>query len=132
MARVTAQGRTTIPKRVREAANLNAGELLSFEVQSDHLVVRKLPRADDAYLQGVSRMLDEWSSPEDEGLGVTCRNRSNATLATVQMTNPSLPSVRSNVVFEIVPPCLPVNFTIRKQYLPDAVGILDRDRLSLA
>ena len=67
VARITARGRTTIPKRVREAANLNAGDLLSFEVQSDHLVVRKLPKASDAYLQGVSRTLDEWNSPEDEG-----------------------------------------------------------------
>ena len=66
LARITARGQATIPKRVREAANLNAGDLLSFEVQSDHLVVRKLPRADDAYLQGVSRTLDEWNSPEDE------------------------------------------------------------------
>ena len=66
LARITARGQATIPKRVREAANLNTGDLLSFEVQSDHLVVRKLPRADDAYLQGVSRTLDEWNSPEDE------------------------------------------------------------------
>ena len=66
LARITARGQATIPKQVREAANLNTGDLLSFEVQSDHLVVRKLPRADDAYLQGVSRTLDEWNSPEDE------------------------------------------------------------------
>ena len=67
MARITSRGQATIPKWVREAANLNAGDLLSFEVQSDHLVVRKLPKASDAYLQGVSRTLDEWNSPEDEG-----------------------------------------------------------------
>ena len=66
VARVTAQGRTTIPKRVREAVNLNAGDLLLFEVRSDRLVVRKLPAVADAYLQGVSRALDEWKSPEDE------------------------------------------------------------------
>ena len=66
LARITARGQATIPKRVREAANLNTGDLLSFEVQSDHLVVRKLPKADDAYLQGVSRTLDEWNSPEDD------------------------------------------------------------------
>ena len=66
LARITARGQATIPKRVRDAAGLAAGDLLSFEVQSDHLVVRKLPTADDAYLQGVSGMLDEWNSPEDE------------------------------------------------------------------
>lgn len=67
LARITARGQATIPKRVREAAGLAAGDLLSFEVQSDHLVVRKLPVAeDDAYLHGVSGTLDEWNSPEDE------------------------------------------------------------------
>ncbi len=38
-----------MPKRIREAANLNAGDTLSFGVQSGH-----------------SRTLDEWSPPEDE------------------------------------------------------------------
>ena len=66
LGRMTARGQTTIPKRVREEANLNAGDLLSFEVQSDHLVVRKLPGAQDTYLHGVSRTLDDWNSPEDE------------------------------------------------------------------
>ena len=66
VARITARGQATIPKRVREAANLNAGDLLLFEVQSDHLVIRKLPAAEDAYLHGVSRTLEEWTSLEDE------------------------------------------------------------------
>ena len=66
LARITSRGQTTIPKRVREAANLNAGDTLSFEVQNDYLVVRKLPVAEDAYFQGLSRTLDEWNSPEDE------------------------------------------------------------------
>ena len=66
-ARVGARGQTTIPKRVRAAANLNAGDMLAFEVQADHLVVRKMPMAqDDAYLRGLEHTLDEWNSPEDE------------------------------------------------------------------
>ena len=40
--------------------------MLSFEVQSDHLAVRKAASAQDAYLDGLSRTLDEWNSPEDE------------------------------------------------------------------
>lgn len=56
----------TIPKRVREAANLNAGDLLLFDVRGDHLVVRKLPVAEDAHRHGLCRMLEEWSSAEDE------------------------------------------------------------------
>ena len=67
LARVGARGQTTIPKRVRTAANLNAGDTLAFEVRADHLVVRKMPVAqDDAYLRGLEHILDEWHSPEDE------------------------------------------------------------------
>ena len=66
VARITSRGQTTIPKRVREAANLNAGDTLLFEVHSDCLVVRKMSRVDDAYLHGLSQTLDEWNSPEDE------------------------------------------------------------------
>ena len=66
LAKVTARGQTTIPKRVRKAANLNAGDTLSFEVRSDHLVVRKTASAQETYLDGLAQTLDEWHSPEDE------------------------------------------------------------------
>ena len=66
LARIGTRGQTTIPKRVRTAANLNAGDTLAFEVQADHLIVRKMPMADDAYSHGLAHTLDEWSSPEDE------------------------------------------------------------------
>ena len=48
LARIGTRGQATIPKRVRTAANLNAGDTLAFEVQADHLVVRKMPVVDDA------------------------------------------------------------------------------------
>ena len=66
LVRIGTRGQTTIPKRVRVAANLHAGDTLAFEVQPDHLVVRKMPVAQDAYLQGLARTLDEWNSPQDE------------------------------------------------------------------
>ncbi len=66
MARITSRGQTTIPKRVREAANLNLGDTLSFEVHGNCLVVRKMSPVGNAYLHGLSQTLDEWNSPEDE------------------------------------------------------------------
>ena len=66
LARIGTRGQTTIPKRVRAAANLNVGDTLAFEVQADHLVVRKMPVAQDAYLRGLAHTLDEWNSAEDE------------------------------------------------------------------
>ena len=66
LARITARGQTTIPKVVREAANLCEGDMLSFEVEGDYLVVRKVAPGRDDYLHGLSKVLGEWVSPEDE------------------------------------------------------------------
>ena len=66
LARVGTRGQTTIPKRVRAAANLNADDTLAFEVQVDQLVVPKMPVADNAYLRRLAHTRDEWNSLEDE------------------------------------------------------------------
>ena len=66
LAKITARGRTTIPKRIREAANLGEGDVLSFRIEGDHLVVHKVTSGRDAYLLGLSEILGEWISPEDE------------------------------------------------------------------
>ena len=66
ISKITARGQTTIPKRIREEIGLNDGDVISFEVEEDHLIVRKVTRAQDDYLQGLSATLGEWASPEDE------------------------------------------------------------------
>ena len=64
-AKITARGQTTIPKGVREAANLREGDMLSFEIEGDHLVVRKVAPGRDDYLHGLSEVLGERVSAED-------------------------------------------------------------------
>ena len=66
VARLTARGQTTIPKRIREGADLLEGDLLTFEIGGDHLIVRKVARGRDEYLRGLSATVSEWASPEDE------------------------------------------------------------------
>ena len=66
IARITARGQTTIPKRIRDEMGLRDGDVISFEVEEDHLTVRKVTRAQDDSLQGLSVTLSEWASPEDE------------------------------------------------------------------
>ena len=65
-AKITTKGQTTIPASIRKAVHLKAGDLLAFEVEGDHLIVRKIRSPDDAYLHGIEGTLEEWSSPEDE------------------------------------------------------------------
>ncbi|MDE0035272.1 MAG: AbrB/MazE/SpoVT family DNA-binding domain-containing protein [Deltaproteobacteria bacterium] len=66
LAKITSRGQTTIPKKIRQAANLREGDLITFEVAVDHVVVRKVIPAEDDYLKGLSEGLSEWVSPEDE------------------------------------------------------------------
>ena len=65
-AKITARGQTTIPKSIREAADLHAGDVIAFEIEGSHLVVRKVMPGQDDYLQSLSEILSEWASPEDE------------------------------------------------------------------
>ncbi|MDE0458668.1 MAG: AbrB/MazE/SpoVT family DNA-binding domain-containing protein [Chromatiales bacterium] len=65
-SRVTATGQTTIPKTIREAAGLYAGDVLAFETAGDHVTVRKVPGGRDHRLHGLSGPMSEWVSPEDE------------------------------------------------------------------
>ncbi len=66
LAKITARGQTTIPKSIREAANLHEGDVLAFEIEGNHLVIHKVTPGRDDYLQGLSEVLSEWASPEDE------------------------------------------------------------------
>ena len=66
LAKITARGQTTIPKSIREAANLREGDVIAFEIEGDHLVVRKVVADRDDYLRGLSQTMSEWASPEDE------------------------------------------------------------------
>lgn len=65
LARITAKGQMTIPKKIREAARLKSGDVVALDVEGDRVLMRKIV-GDDEYLAAVQGTLDEWSSPEDE------------------------------------------------------------------
>ena len=66
LAKITARGQTTIPKKIREAAGLREGDVIAFEINGDRLVVRKVVPGGDEYLHGLTEAMGEWLSPEDE------------------------------------------------------------------
>ena len=66
LARITSKGQMTIPKRVREAAHLAAGDTVTFVVDDDQVLIRKVAPGGDEYLRAIQGTLGEWSSPEDE------------------------------------------------------------------
>lgn len=63
LAKITSRGQTTIPKRIREAVNLREGDMVSFEVGGDRLLVRKLITEQYDYLKGRGENLSESDSP---------------------------------------------------------------------
>ena len=66
LAKITARGQTTIPKSIRDAAGLSEGDVIAFAIEGNHLVVRKVTPGRAGCLQGLSGILSEWVSPEDE------------------------------------------------------------------
>lgn len=67
IAKVTAKGQTTIPRKVRSALHIKPGDLLLWEIGDDGVAkVRRVRPLDLAYLRGVEGTLGEWSSHEDE------------------------------------------------------------------
>jgi AbrB family looped-hinge helix DNA binding protein len=69
LARLTTKGQITIPKRVRESAGLREGDVVSLVVENGVVTMRKQMRYADPYLEGLSEILTEWNSPEDDELG---------------------------------------------------------------
>ncbi|MEO7026170.1 MAG: AbrB/MazE/SpoVT family DNA-binding domain-containing protein [Caulobacteraceae bacterium] len=66
LARIMAKGQMTIPKRVRQAAGIAEGDVVSVSVDNAVVTLRKVPAARDSYLRGVEETLGEWNSAEDE------------------------------------------------------------------
>ena len=66
VSKITARGQTTIPKPVREAANLREGDAIAFENVGNHLLVYKVVPPQDDYLNSVASTLGEWTTQEDE------------------------------------------------------------------
>jgi antitoxin PrlF len=65
---VTQKYQATIPLKVREQLDIQAGDKIVFERQDDETIVikKKLPSSIDwDYLRAVEGTLSEWNSPED-------------------------------------------------------------------
>ncbi len=65
LARITSKGQMTIPRKIRLAAQLKEGDVVSFAVENDRVVFRKLPTTQDPYLSGLHETMTEWMTAED-------------------------------------------------------------------
>jgi antitoxin PrlF len=67
VSKLTSKNQTTIPAPVREALDLSAGDLLSFEIMAGgSVMVRKWTPIDLEFALAVESTLSEWATPEDD------------------------------------------------------------------
>ena len=67
LARVTAKGQATIPKRIREAAHIKEGDMLAFDLDiNNRITIKRIDLAIDVDLSALQETLSEWNSPEDD------------------------------------------------------------------
>ena len=67
LARVTAKGQATIPKRIREAAHIREGDMLAFDLDSNNLItIKRIEPAINIELSALQATLSEWNSPQDD------------------------------------------------------------------
>ena len=67
LARVTAKGQATIPKRIRDAAHIREGDMLAFDLDSNNrITIKRIDTPIDIEQAALQETLTEWNSPQDE------------------------------------------------------------------
>ena len=64
--KVTRNGRTTLPREVRERLGLRPGDSLVYEVDDEGVWLHRLAADEAAYRRAVQATLSKWDGPEDE------------------------------------------------------------------
>ena len=66
-SRLTSKFQATIPRDVRDALHVGAGDRIIFEIRPDMtIVVKKADGIDRSYLRSIESTLSEWNSRNDD------------------------------------------------------------------
>ena len=66
ISRLSSKGQVTIPRKIREAIGLKAGDLVAYEIQDQVVTLKRVAPFDAAFHAALSETLEEWTSREDE------------------------------------------------------------------
>ncbi len=67
ISKVSSRGQTVLPKKIREHLQLAVGGIVTYQIENDRVILRRLPSFDEDYYRSLDATLsEEWSSPEDE------------------------------------------------------------------
>ncbi len=65
-SKLTSKFQATIPSAIREKLDLEAGDTISFQLDDDKIVLRKVTPLDLSYLESLETTLSEWNSENDD------------------------------------------------------------------
>jgi len=64
-SKITAKAQTTVPKEVRQALGVKAGDTLVYRISKGKVTLARAEPLDRAYLKSLEATLSEWASDED-------------------------------------------------------------------
>ena len=66
ISNLTKKYQATVPEAVRKMLNLNAGDIITFEIDKDIIKLRKASPIDIEFMNALVPTLNEWNSQNDE------------------------------------------------------------------
>jgi AbrB family looped-hinge helix DNA binding protein len=66
ISKLTKKYQATVPEPVRKKLNLNAGDVIAFEIEDDTIRLRKARPVDIEFNNALIPTLSEWDSQNDE------------------------------------------------------------------
>ncbi len=66
ISKLSSKGQVTIPKEVRRAIGLEAGDYVLYEIEGEKVKLMRAHPFDAAYHAAISETLEEWNSIEDD------------------------------------------------------------------
>jgi antitoxin PrlF len=65
-SRLSIKGQVTIPREIRAALHLEAGDLVAYDLKDGKAILRRAEPFDAAYHSALSETLEEWGSVDDD------------------------------------------------------------------
>ncbi len=66
IGKLSSKGQVTIPKQVREALDLHAGDQVEYQVRGKVVTLTKVEPFDFPYHEAVAETLNEWNTAADD------------------------------------------------------------------
>ena len=64
--KVTAGGQATIPARVREHLGIKPGDWVTFNIDGDRVILRRVEKLDAGFLKLATESFSDWNAPLTE------------------------------------------------------------------